>query len=98
MAHEWGEHTNLQVPQLVGLTGRADRPAKSSDLPQGLAIGVQDPVLQRREGRLGETLELAQDRCRSLFVLSCCRFRGRRDKVFMKLEDSDDEEELQPRV
>ena len=30
--------------------------------------------------------------------MSCCRFRGHRDKVFMKLEDSDDEKELQPGI
>ena len=30
--------------------------------------------------------------------VSCCRLRGHRDKVFMRLENSDDEKSLEPRV
>jgi hypothetical protein len=40
-------------------------------------------------------LALAQQQ---VSLLSCCRFRGHRDKVFLEPEDGDATTEVQPRV
>ena len=79
--------------------------AKKITNPQILAIrsaAEQDPALGRvwvgLDVGLKSTSVCVLGAEGQVVHLSCCRFRGHRDKVFLELEDGDATTEVQPRV